>query len=72
MAGVTMAPNDAYLKQVARNLTGVGYGFLLNCWYRIMGRDKEFTNDFRGHLDFGLPRIASIRRPGAHSVRTQT
>ena len=59
IAGVTTAPNGAYMKQVARNLTDVGDGFLLSSRYLIMDRDTKYTNDFRGHLD----------REGVKSVR---
>ena len=51
IAGVTTAPNGAFMKQVARNLTDVSDGFLLNSRYLIMDRDTKYTNDFRGHLD---------------------
>ena len=51
IAGVTTAPNGAYMKQVARNLTDVSDGFLVNSRYLIMDRDTKYTDDFRGHLD---------------------
>jgi transposase InsO family protein len=51
IAGVTTAPNGAFMKQVARNLTDVSDGFLLNSRYLIMDRDTKYTDDFRGHLD---------------------
>jgi transposase InsO family protein len=51
IAGVTTAPNGAYMKQVARNLTDVSDGFLLNCRYLIMDRDTKYTDDFRDFLD---------------------
>ena len=41
IAGVTTAPNGAYMKQVARNLTDVSDGFLLNKAFLIMDRDKK-------------------------------
>jgi hypothetical protein len=50
-AGVTAAPNGAFMKQVARNLTDVSDGFLLNKAFLIMDRDTKYTDDFRGHLD---------------------
>ena len=50
-AGVTTAPNGAYMKQVARNLTDVSDGFLLNCRYLIMDRDTKYTEEFRDYLD---------------------
>ncbi len=47
IAGVTTAPNGAYMKQVARNLTDVSDSFLLNSRYLIMGRDTKYTEEFR-------------------------
>ena len=51
IAGVTTAPNGAYMKQVARNLTDVSDGFLLDSRYLIMDRDTKYTEDFRDFLD---------------------
>jgi transposase InsO family protein len=51
IAGVTTAPNSAFMKQMARNLTDVSDGFLLNSRYLIMDRDTKYMADFRGHLD---------------------
>jgi len=51
IAGVTTAPNGAYMKQVARNLTDVSDGFLLNSRYLIMDRDTKYTKEFRDDLD---------------------
>ena len=51
IAGVTTAPNGAYMKQIARNLTDVSDGFLLNSRYLIMDRDTKYTEDFRDYLD---------------------
>ncbi len=49
--GVTTAPNGQFMKQVARNLTDVDDGFLLDSRYLIMDRDTKYTADFRGLLD---------------------
>ena len=51
IAGVTTAPNGAFMKQVARNLIDVDDGFLLDSQYLIMDRDTKYTADFRGHLN---------------------
>ena len=51
IAGVTTAPNGAYMKQVARNLTDVSDGFLLHSRYLIMDRDTKYTQEFRDALD---------------------
>ena len=50
-AGVTTAPNGAFMKQVARNLTDVSDCFLLNKAFLIMDRDTKYTDDFRDYLD---------------------
>ena len=59
IAGVPTSPNSAYMKQVARNLTDVSDGFLLNSRYLIMDRDTKYTQEFRDSLD----------RAGAKPVR---
>ena len=46
IAGVTTAPNGAFMKQVARNLTDVSAGFLLNSRYLIMDRDTKYRNEW--------------------------
>ena len=51
IAGVTTAPNGSFMKQVARNLTDVSDGFLLDSRHLIMDRDTKYTDDFRDHLD---------------------
>jgi transposase InsO family protein len=51
IAGVTTAPNGAYMKQVARNLTDVSDGFLLDSRYLIMDRDGKYMEEFRDYLD---------------------
>ncbi len=49
------------MKQVARNLTDVEDGFLLEKLFLIMARDKKYTDDFRGYLD--LKGIKPVRCP---------
>jgi transposase InsO family protein len=51
IAGVTTAPNGVYMMQVARNLTDVSDGFLLNSRYLIMDRDTKYAEEFRDYLD---------------------
>ena len=51
IAGVTTSPNGAYMKQVARNLTDVSDGFLVNSRYLIMDCDTKYTEGFRDSLD---------------------
>ncbi len=50
IAGTTTAPDSAFMKQVARNLTDDIDGFLITKEYLIMDRDTKFTSAFRHHL----------------------
>ncbi len=59
IAGVTTAPNEAFMKQVVRNLTDVSDGFLLDSEFLIMDRDTKYTKAFR----------ANLKREGIEPVR---
>jgi len=50
IAGMTIAPNGAFMQQLARNLTAVSDGFLASNEFLIMDRDTKFTNDFKEQL----------------------
>jgi len=50
IAGVTPSPSEPWMKQVARNLTMAGIGFLENCRYVLLDRDKKFCLSFRAML----------------------
>ena len=50
IAGVTTSPNGAFMMQVARNLTDVCDGFLLNKAFLIMDPDKKYMDAFRAYL----------------------
>lgn len=51
IGGITTAPNGTFMKQVARNMTDVEDGFLLEKRFLIMDRDSKYTEGFMGHLD---------------------
>jgi hypothetical protein len=59
IAGVTTAPNGAFMNQVVRNLTDVDDGFLLGSEFLIMDRDTKYTKEFR----------AALKRDGVTPVR---
>ena len=60
-AGCTVNPTEAWMKQIARNLTDVEDGFLNGKRYLIMDRDTKFTDAFRKILeDEG---VESVRLP---------
>jgi len=61
IAGVTTSPNGTYMKQIARNLTDVSNGFLIDSRYLIMDRDTKYTEDFRGFL--GREGVKPVRCP---------
>jgi len=46
IAGITPHPNEAWMKQIARNVTMEGWGFLSSCKYLIHDRDSKFCNSF--------------------------
>jgi len=48
IAGTTASPDEAFMKQVARNLTDVIDGFLNGKKYLIMDRDSKFCPAFEG------------------------
>ena len=51
VAAMITVPNGTFMKQVARNLTDVSSGFLLNSRFLIIDRDTKHTDGFRDHVD---------------------
>jgi putative transposase len=47
IAGITPHPNEAWMKQIARNITMADWGFLEGCKYLIHDRDTKFCKSFR-------------------------
>ena len=47
VAGITAHPNEAWMMQIARNVTMDEWGFLESCRYLIHDRDTKFTDSFR-------------------------
>jgi putative transposase len=50
LAGCTTTPEEAWMKQIARNLTSSGDGFLLGTRHVLMDRDAKFCANFRSIL----------------------
>jgi transposase InsO family protein len=59
IAGATPNPNNAFMMQIARNLTDEFDGFLRHHSYLIMDRDAKFTKGFRD----------AIKREGIEPIR---
>src|SRR4029077_3456089 len=53
IAGITCQPDEAWMTQVARNLTDVGDGFLKGVEHLIVDRDPLYTATFRRLLRDG-------------------
>jgi putative transposase len=53
IAGITPHPNEAWMKQIARNVTMDEWGFLYNCSYLIHDRDTKYCESFRTIIDSG-------------------
>jgi homeodomain-containing protein/integrase-like protein len=51
IAGVTPHPNEVWMKQVARNVTVEGWGFISECKYLIHDRDSKFCKSFRSVIN---------------------
>jgi hypothetical protein len=53
IAGITVHPNEAWMKQMARNATMEDCGALRDCRYLLHDRDTKFTQSFRAILASG-------------------
>jgi transposase InsO family protein len=53
IAGITTHPNEAWMKQIARNVTMDEWGFLGRCRYLIHDRDTKFCQSFRSIIESG-------------------
>jgi len=53
VAGITQHPNEAWMKQIARNVSMDEWGFLEGCRYLIHDRDTKFTDSFSAIVKSG-------------------
>jgi len=53
VAGITQHPNEAWMKQIARNVTMDEWEFLDNCSYLIHDRDTKYCQSFRDIVESG-------------------
>ena len=53
IAGITVHPDEPWMKQMARNVTMEGYGFLRDCRYLLHDRDTKYTQSFRAIVASG-------------------
>jgi hypothetical protein len=73
IAGITVHPDEAWMKQVARNATMDDRGALRDCRYLLHDRDTKFTRSFRAIIASGRvePLALPARSPNlnAHAER---
>jgi putative transposase len=69
IAGITSQPDEAWMTQLARNLTDAGDGFLRKVQYVILDRDPLYTTAFRRLLrDSGVkPLLLPARSPNLNA-----
>jgi putative transposase len=53
LAGITPHPHEEWMKQIARNATLEGWGFLANCRYLLHDRDSKFCPAFDRIIELG-------------------
>jgi putative transposase len=53
IAGITIHPNEPWMKQIAQNVTMEGCGILRDCRYLLLDRDTKFTRSFRAIIASG-------------------
>jgi putative transposase len=61
IAGITIHPNEPWMKQIARNVTMEDCGALRDCRYLLHDRDTKFTRSFRAILMSG--RVEALALP---------
>ncbi len=61
IAGITVHPDEPWMKQIARNATMEGCGALRDCRYLLHDRDTKFTRSFRAIVASG--RIKPLALP---------
>ena len=64
IAGITVHPDESWMKQIARNMTMDDCGALRDCRYLLHDRDTKITRSFRAILMSG--RVEPLALP-AHS-----
>jgi putative transposase len=53
IAGITIHPDEPWVKQIARNVTMEGCGILRDCSYLLHDRDTKYTQSFRAIIASG-------------------
>jgi putative transposase len=69
IAGITVHPDEPWMKQIARNVTMEGWGALRDCRYLLHDRDTKFTRSFRAIIGSGRvePLALPVRSPNLNA-----
>jgi putative transposase len=69
IAGITIHPNEPWMKQMARNVTMEGCGILRDCRYLLLDRNTKFTRSFRAIIASGQvePLVLPARSPNLNA-----
>jgi hypothetical protein len=73
VAGITVHPNEAWMKQIARNMTMEGCGTLKDCRYLLHDRDTKYTRSFRSIIASGRrsPNLNAYAERWVRSVKEE-
>jgi len=69
IAGITVHPDEAWMKQIAPNVTMEGWGALRDCRYLLRDRHTKFTRSFRAIIALGRvePLALPVRSPNLNA-----
>jgi putative transposase len=69
IAGITIHPDEAWMRQIARNATMEGCGTLRDCRYLLHDRDAKYTRSFRAIIVSGRvePLVLPARSPNLNA-----
>jgi putative transposase len=69
VGGITIHPDEPWMKQIARNVTMEEYGALRDCRYLLHDRDTKYTQSFRAIIASGQvdPLVLPARSPNLNA-----
>src|ERR1700687_6232170 len=69
IAGITVHPDEPWMKQIARNVTMEGCGALRDCRYLLHDQDTKYTQSFRAIIASGQvkPLVLPARSPNLNA-----
>jgi hypothetical protein len=69
IAGITIHPDEPWMRQIARNVTMEGCGTLRDCRYLLHDRDTKYTQSFRAIIASGRvePLVLPARSPNLNA-----